>query len=57
VPASTAISTFDDSKPNAYWKAANPGNSVKVAGYGVRIVVTKQSADGRQLTVAVRPAS
>ncbi|MEQ7008162.1 immune inhibitor A domain-containing protein [Actinopolymorpha sp. B17G11] len=56
VPASKAIRTFDDSDPNAYWNAANPSKSVKVAGYGVRIVVTKQSANGRQLTVAVRPA-
>jgi immune inhibitor A len=57
VPASTAIPAFDDSKPNAYWNGANPSKSVKVAGYGVRIVVTEQSADGRQLTVAVRPAT
>ncbi len=56
VPAQKAISVFDDSKPNAYWNAAVPSNSVKVAGYGVRIAVTEQSANGQQLTVQVRPA-
>ncbi|WP_020580195.1 immune inhibitor A domain-containing protein [Actinopolymorpha alba] len=56
VPAQKAIPVFDDSKPNAYWNAANPNNSVKVAGYGVKIGVTKQSADKRQLTVVVQPA-
>jgi len=56
VKSSKAIRTFDDSKPNAYWSAANPSKSVKVAGYGVRITVVDQSADGREMTVRVRPA-
>ena len=56
VPAQKAISVFDDSEPNRYWNASLPNNSVKVAGYGVRIEVTKLSPDKRQLTVVVRPA-
>ena len=56
VPAQKALPTFDDTNPNAYWNAAVPGNSVKVAGYGVKLVVTEQSTNGREMTVAVRPA-
>jgi immune inhibitor A len=33
------IRTFDDSDPNRYYDAANPWNSVKVAGDGVKIKV------------------
>ena len=32
--------TFDDSNPLAYWSAADPQNSVKVAGAGVKATVT-----------------
>ncbi len=56
VPVSKAIRSFDDSDPNAYWNPANPSKSVKVAGYGVKITVTEQSSNGRQMTVVVRPA-
>ncbi|MDI1461921.1 immune inhibitor A [Catellatospora sp. KI3] len=37
VPSKPGIPTFDDSDPNRYWSAANPLNSVKVAGDGVKI--------------------
>ncbi len=39
VASQPAIPTFDDSDPNRYWSAANPWNSVKVAGDGVKISV------------------
>ena len=32
--------TFDDTNPLAYWSSANPQNSVKVAGIGVKATVT-----------------
>ncbi|HEY6740068.1 MAG TPA: immune inhibitor A domain-containing protein [Actinopolymorphaceae bacterium] len=56
VPKSKAIAVFDDSDPNRYWDASAPAYSTKVAGYGVRIQVQKQSADGREMTVVVKPA-
>jgi immune inhibitor A len=43
--------TFSDKDPNAYWSAANPQNSVKVAGVGVAATVTGQS--GSSMTVKV----
>ncbi|GAB4046158.1 immune inhibitor A domain-containing protein [Catellatospora paridis] len=39
VAPQAAIPTFDDTNPDAYWNAANPLNSVKVAGNGVKISV------------------
>ena len=39
MPSQPAIPTFDDSDPNRYWSAANPTNSVKVAGTGTKIEV------------------
>ncbi|MGH3712960.1 MAG: immune inhibitor A domain-containing protein [Micromonosporaceae bacterium] len=39
VPSSPGIRTFDDSDPDRYWSAANPWNSCKVAGAGVKITV------------------
>ena len=45
------IATFDDSDPNGYWDAANPGGSVQVAGLGVTISVVRQS--GGTMTVKV----
>ncbi|KQY56219.1 peptidase M6 [Nocardioides sp. Root140] len=50
-PSSPGIATFDDSNPEAYWSAANPQNSVKVAGVGVTATVTAQQGD--VLTVQV----
>ncbi|KRF30269.1 immune inhibitor A domain-containing protein [Nocardioides sp. Soil805] len=43
--------TFDDTNPTAYYDAAAPQNSVKVAGVGVKATVTGD--DGTFLTVAV----
>ncbi|GID29391.1 immune inhibitor A domain-containing protein [Paractinoplanes brasiliensis] len=42
VPRQPAIPVFDDSDPLRYWNAANPQNSVKVAGAGVKIEVKTQ---------------
>jgi immune inhibitor A len=40
VPSTPGIPVFDDSNPDAYWSAANPWSSVKVAGAGVKLKVT-----------------
>jgi immune inhibitor A len=53
VPSSAGIPTFDDSNPNRYWTAANPQNSVKVAGEGVRMTVAKTDDGGNELQVKV----
>jgi immune inhibitor A len=45
VPSSPAITTFTDTNPNAYWSAANPWSSVKVAGDGVTIMVVSENLD------------
>jgi immune inhibitor A len=50
-PSSPGIATFDDSDPLAYWSAANPQGSVKVAGVGVTATVTAET--GGVLTVSV----
>ena len=57
VPKQAPITVFDDSKPNNYWDASLPNNSVKVAGYGVRLRITGQSADKQQMTVVVQPVT
>jgi immune inhibitor A len=42
-----AIPVFDDSDPNRYYRpATNPQGSVRVAGAGVKITVTKQTVGG-----------
>ncbi len=56
VPKQSPITVFDDSNPTRYWDASLPNNSVKVAGYGVRMSITGQSADKQQMTVVVQPA-
>jgi immune inhibitor A len=50
-PANAGIPTFDDSDPLRYWSSANPQNSVKVAGVGVKATVT--GGTGGFLTVSV----
>lgn len=50
-PANAGIAVFNDSNPNAYFVAANPQNSVIVAGHGVTATVTAQN--GNVLTVSV----
>ncbi|WP_408898811.1 immune inhibitor A domain-containing protein [Nocardioides sp. R1-1] len=52
-PSVANVPTFDDSDPNRYWTAANPENSVKVAGAGVTATVTAENTDG-SITVQVR---
>jgi immune inhibitor A len=39
VPSVPGVKVFDDTDPNQYWSAANPWNSVKVAGTGTKISV------------------
>jgi len=53
VPSQPAIATFDDSDPNRYWSAANPWNSVKMAGTGTSFTVTKTRDGGNELQVHV----
>ena len=47
----TASPTFADTGVDAYWSSANPQNSTKTAGSGVKATVTSQ--DGTYLTVSV----
>ena len=49
--ARAPMATFDDTNPLAYFAAANPLNSVKVAGVGVKATVTSES--GTDITVHV----
>ncbi|HEY0644810.1 MAG TPA: immune inhibitor A domain-containing protein [Nocardioides sp.] len=44
-PARAQQATFDDTDPTAYWSAADPQNSVKVAGIGVKATVTGSTGD------------
>ena len=53
VPSQPAITTFDDRDPNRYWSAANPWSSVKVAGTGTSMTVTKTRDGGNELQVKV----
>ena len=53
VPSQPAIATFDDSDPDRYWSAANPWNSVKVAGTGTSMTVKKTRDGGNELQVQV----
>jgi len=39
-PSTAGIATFDDTDPLKYWSSADPMNSVKVAGHGVKVTVT-----------------
>jgi immune inhibitor A len=50
-PSNPGIPTFDDSVPTRYWSSADPMNSVKVAGHGVRVTVTGDR--GSDLTISV----
>ena len=51
-PSSPGIPTFDDTDPAAYWSGANPQNSVKVAGQGVKVTVTGDRGDDLTVSVA-----
>ena len=55
-PANAGIATFDDTNPDAYYSAANPQNSVKVAGHGVTATVTGQSGNVLSVDVTNPPA-
>jgi immune inhibitor A len=42
----SAVSSFYDSSPTAYWDPRIPYNSVKTAGSGLKITLLSVSADG-----------
>ncbi|WP_406404677.1 immune inhibitor A [Streptomyces sp. NBC_00879] len=50
-PSTAGIAVFDDSNPDAYYSAADPQGSVKVAGHGVKVTVTGDAGD--DLTISV----
>ena len=52
VKSQKGIRTFDDSDPNRYWSEANPWNSVKVAGLGVKITVVSINKNHMKVTVS-----
>jgi bacillopeptidase F (M6 metalloprotease family) len=52
VPSQPAVPVFDDSDPNAYYDAANPLGSVKVAGTGTQIRVVQSNRTG-MMTIQV----
>jgi immune inhibitor A len=54
-PSNPGIPVFDDTNPDAYYSTANPQNSVKVAGHGVRVTVTGDAGDDLTISV-VNPA-
>lgn len=49
-----AIATFDDTDVNKYWTADNPWNSVKVAGTGTKVTVTKTSKKGTEMELKIK---
>jgi immune inhibitor A len=51
-PSTAGIPTFDDSDTDRYWSAADPLNSVRVAGHGVKVTVTGDSGDDLTISVA-----
>ena len=53
VPSSKAVPVFDDTKPDAYYDAANPQGSVRVAGTGTQIKVVQSNSQG-MMTVQVQ---
>ena len=55
-PSVPGIPTFDDTDPDAYYSAADPQNSVRVAGHGTRITVTGDAGDDLTISV-VNPAA
>jgi immune inhibitor A len=55
-PANAGISTFDDSVTDAFWSSANPLNSTYVAGHGVVVTVTSQTAGGTMTITVTDPA-
>ena len=56
VPSQKAITTFDDTNPDAYYDVANPQGSVRVAGTGTTIKVVDQNVNRGFMTVEVNAA-
>ena len=54
-PKRAGVRLFDDSLPKAYWTKANPENSVKVAGVGVKAKIVKEKWDGTMKVKVVNP--
>ncbi|KNX39353.1 protease [Luteipulveratus halotolerans] len=52
VPSRPAVTTFDDTNPNAYWYVSNPMASTKVAGSGTKIQVLGKQGDGLSLKLS-----
>lgn len=50
-PARVAVTTFDDSRSDAYWTEDNPTGSVKVARTGTKIIVQGKQGDGLKVRV------
>jgi immune inhibitor A len=50
---SPAVAVFDDSDPDAYYDADNPGGSVQVGGTGTTIEVLKEKKNSGAMTVRV----
>jgi immune inhibitor A len=50
-PSNAGMPTFDDTVKDRYWSSADPMNSVKVAGHGVKVTVTGDRGD--DLTISV----
>jgi immune inhibitor A len=51
-PSTAGIPTFDDTVKDRYWSSADPMNSVKVAGHGVKVTVTGDRGDDLTISVA-----
>jgi immune inhibitor A len=47
------VATFNDTNPDAYWTSANPWNSTKVAGVGVKATVVSENTRTGNITVSV----
>ncbi len=47
------VATFNDTNPDAYWTSANPWNSTKVAGVGVKATVLSENTRTGNITVSV----
>ncbi|MDH2414689.1 immune inhibitor A domain-containing protein [Nocardioides sp. CER19] len=56
-PARPGVATFDDSVPSAYYDAAKPDSSVKVAGTGTTIRVVANNESTGRMTIQVAPVA
>jgi immune inhibitor A len=54
-PSNPGIPTFNDTDVDAYWSADNPLSSTLVAGHGVTVTVTSQTAGGSMTITVANP--